>query len=525
MRPAMSAVVTAIATLALLAGPAPAAAQFDPAELPYDRYLRAYGDVGAGIAVVKDGRVAVARGQGLRRIDAPGRWNRHTIFNVASVSKHMTAVALGTLVDRGVLGWDDPVRRFVPEFRHPDPALSDVVTIRDLLLHRSGVDGPNTTYLRASSADREEHTELLGNAEPGEDEPFRGPASNYNTSQYVTLGLVVERASGVRFETYLRRTLFAPLGMTRTRSGGSLYARDANRATPHVPLKRVRGTSLRFAAPLSRGAVMTPIGDYGTRTFARGIYEPAGGVYTTAADLSTWLRTLLAGGVGPNGHRVVRAETLAEILRPQIGNDDDWPLADAIGDEEQQAALGFDVQRYRGLTVISHEGNVPGRFAELVLVPELGLGIAVGVSTESDYTYLPYSVIYDVIDGYLGREVGATRALVAELGREAKELDTAAQARSERRRARPSLRLRRYARRYASDRGLYDDARIRLVDGRLRLRLGGYEAVLVPWGRDRFLLRSSYAEWGAYPSYAEFTVKRGAVAALSLDGEAFSPAR
>ena len=117
---------------------------------------------GAALAIVKDGDTVVARGFGVRRLGDPTPVDAHTLFGIASNTKVFTATALGLLVEEGKLEWDAPVVRYLPAFAMFDPYVTRELTIRDLLVHRSGLGlgagdllwWPPSTYDRKEIARR-----------------------------------------------------------------------------------------------------------------------------------------------------------------------------------------------------------------------------------------------------------------------------------------------------------------------------------------------------------------------------------
>src|SRR5271156_6478567 len=111
---------------------------------------------GMTVAIVKDGKVVLAKGYGVRKLGDPTAVDEHTMFGIGSNTKAFTTAALAGLVDAGKVSWDDPVYRRLPGFVMYDPYVSHEMTIRDLLTHRSGMglgEGdllfwPKTTYTR-----------------------------------------------------------------------------------------------------------------------------------------------------------------------------------------------------------------------------------------------------------------------------------------------------------------------------------------------------------------------------------------
>ena len=112
-----------------------------PADL--DRYvekaMNAFGAPGLSVGVVEQQATTVARGYGVRRLGEAARVDEHTLFAIGSNTKAFTAAALAVLVDRGQLKWDDRVADRLPGFRMFDAYASREMTVRDLLVHRSGL--------------------------------------------------------------------------------------------------------------------------------------------------------------------------------------------------------------------------------------------------------------------------------------------------------------------------------------------------------------------------------------------------
>jgi len=124
--------------------------------------MKAFEVPGVGLAIVKDGQVVVAKGYGVRRLGEPAPVDERTLFGIASNTKVFTAAALGLLVEEGKVEWDAPVVRYLPWFQMWDPWVTRQITVRDLLVHRSGLGlgagdllwWPPSTYQRREIARR-----------------------------------------------------------------------------------------------------------------------------------------------------------------------------------------------------------------------------------------------------------------------------------------------------------------------------------------------------------------------------------
>src|SRR5260370_864968 len=103
------------------------------------RAMSTFNVPGIGVAILKDDTVVVAKGYGVRRLGEPTPVDARTLFGIASNTKVFTATALGLLVEEGKIEWDAPVIRYLPAFAMWDPFVTRELTVRDLLVHRSGL--------------------------------------------------------------------------------------------------------------------------------------------------------------------------------------------------------------------------------------------------------------------------------------------------------------------------------------------------------------------------------------------------
>jgi D-alanyl-D-alanine carboxypeptidase len=246
-----------------------------------------------------------------------------TRFNIGSAGKMFTAVAIGQLVDRGLISFDAPIGTYLKELR---PELADI-TVRQLLAHTSGLGD----YLKPANHDLIEKartaTALLPLAIA--DVPSFPPGSrfSYSNSGYVVLGAIIERVTRRSYAEYLEREVFARAGMKDTALDTAGSADPMTRMSPVGPLPRPVLSPLRLA-------------------FA----SPAGGEVSTAADMARFLDAV-------QDNRLVTAATKKTLLTPASGS--------------MQYALGFNVTAGPPLKV-GHGGGAPGINAEIALFPESG---------------------------------------------------------------------------------------------------------------------------------------------------------
>src|SRR5687768_13059240 len=189
-----------------------------PKSLPpdLDRFvtsvMREFQVPGIGLAIVKDGRILLARGYGVRALGVPTPVDARTQFGIASNTKIFTATALGLLVEEGKLQWDAPVIQYLPAFAMYDPFVTRELTIRDLLVHRSGLGlgAGDLLWWPESTYDRNEIVRRLRFIPPATS--FRS-AYAYDNVLYTVAGEVIASVSGLSWEDFVARRIIAPGGM------------------------------------------------------------------------------------------------------------------------------------------------------------------------------------------------------------------------------------------------------------------------------------------------------------------------
>src|SRR5687767_1665477 len=308
------------ALVLLGASVAPAAAQSDRAALV--RKLDSLAGsgvlenraVGIAAAVVKGNDTLLLKSFGKADVE----WNVplpvDALFEIGSITKQFTAVALLQLRDEGKLSLDDDITKWLPDF----DTRGNKLTLGRLLDHTSGIKGltemPEFGNLASNSRFPRDSAYALIRRYPFE---FKtGEAQIYNNSAFWLLGLVVEKASGGSYEDYVEKKLFQPLGMKR-----SMYCNSAENVE-----RRAHGYQVM------NGMVRRAPTNVHTWPFS------AGSICSTAGDMITWLQAL-------HGGKVLSATSYAELITPSKLNDG-TPLRYSMG-----IAVGPDV---RGLNYIGH---------------------------------------------------------------------------------------------------------------------------------------------------------------------------
>jgi CubicO group peptidase (beta-lactamase class C family)/D-alanyl-D-alanine dipeptidase len=295
------------------------------------------------IALVDSQRVVWARGFGWADSANGVRATAATMYRVGSVSKLFTDLAVMQLVERGALSLDSDVQRYLPSFRPRNP-YARAITLRQLMAHRSGLvrEPPTGHYFDSSGVSLGATLRSLNGTAlvfPPES------TTKYSNAGIAVVGYVLERARGEPFARSVKRAVLDPIGMQES----------AFQPTPAV------------RARLSRGQMWTLHG----RTFDAPTFElgmaPAGSMYASVLEMTSFIRVLLRGGDG-----LVQRATLDTMWTPQY-----VAPGTATG-----FGLGFAIAAEGGERLVRHGGAIYGFATELMVMPEAQLGVIVAAAKD-----------------------------------------------------------------------------------------------------------------------------------------------
>jgi CubicO group peptidase (beta-lactamase class C family) len=424
---------------------------------------------GAVIAVVREDRVLLLRGYGVRRVGDPSTISPHTLFQIGSNTKAFTAAALALLVDSGRLRWDGPVTNYLPGFELADPWVTRQLTVRDLLTHRSGLGvGAGDLLWFHSTLSRQEILYRIRAAHPVTS--FRSGYA-YDNVLYGVAGEIVPSLTRTSWEAFVHTRLLLPLGMTETRTGIADLQPGDTLAT---------GYALADDGHLQ----VVPLDTVDN-------IAPAAAISSTGADLVKWVQVQLdSGRVG--GTTLWSLAAAREMWTPQtvIPIDDPEPPLAALRPNFFDYALGWRLRDYHGRKIVWHTGGLAGMTSRITLVPEERLGIVVLTNGESD---LPDALTYDLLDHFLKvppTDWVSAFADVADHDRAAADSEVTASRLRRDSTSRPTLPLARYVGVYRDS--LYGDATVALEHGALVFRFSrspAFTGELEHWQYDTFITR------------------------------------
>jgi len=341
--------------------------------------LKTFAVPGMAIAIVKDGKVVVAKGYGVRKLGEPTPVDGKTLFEIASNSKAFTAAALAMLVDEGKLAWDDPVTKHLPGFQMYDSYVTGQMTVRDLLVHRSGLGlgAGDLLWWPSTQFSTDEIIEKLRYIKPATS--FRASYA-YDNLLYIVAGKIIADKMGKPWGEAIHERILAPLGMTGTRTSVDQMLASSDYSAPHSKINDQIAVVKPMPVPNAVGAV---------------------GINTNAEDIARWMAVLLNNGKMENGTQLFSTRQAAEMWTPQtpMRIREPKPALAATRPNFYAYGLGFQLRDYKGRKIAMHGGALQGFYSTVLMVPEEKLGIAILTNAENSPAMA--SLYYRILDQYL----------------------------------------------------------------------------------------------------------------------------
>lgn len=480
--------------IACVAAPLATAAPPQGFDARVESLRKQLGVPGMAIAIVEGGKATLAKGYGVKRLGSPDPVTPDTIFPTGSTGKAFTVAALATLVDQGRIDWDDKVIDRLPGFQMYDPWVTREMTLRDLLVHRSGLGlgAGDLLFTPRSNVSRAEAVRRLRYIKPATS--FRSGYA-YDNVLYMVAGQLIEAVTGQTWEAYVEQHVLKPAGMLVSTTDSNKRFATADRAQPHA---RMNGGF--------RGVGDQELLDERDEFARNG--APAGGLAVSANDMSQWLALQLAHGQLPDGKTRLFSEAAhGEMWRPvvllPIGRPQpDSPLK-SIQPMFSTYALGWGVQDYRGVKIVRHDGAVFGFLTAVVLIPDRNVGFSIKINSEDGA--LIRGLTYELLDHYLGlaQNDWPTKIIAASQQEVGEALKAYKEEQAKPAKAGPSLPLAHYAGTYADPwYGNIEIAQLKsglTIDFKSTPRMGGR---LDHWQYDTFITR--FNDKTIEPAYVTF---------------------
>jgi CubicO group peptidase (beta-lactamase class C family) len=327
---------------------------------------------GAAVCIVKDGKIVLMKGYGIKELGLMSKVDENTLFMIGSNTKAFTATALAMLQADKKLSLDEKVTKYIPEFKLDNKAAGELAIVKDLLCHRLGFrtfQGDFTFY--NTNLARYEVIDRLGKMKATY--PFR-TTWGYTNAAFLTAGEIIPRVIGKPWEVYLKESIFAPLGMGNTLALSADMPKALNRTVPHTLVDN-RLTAIPYA--LIDGLA------------------PAGSISSSVNDLSKWVMALLNDGKVGN-RQVIASAAIQATRQPQdiVGS-----VKHLNGETNYELyGLGWQIQDYSNHRIFMHTGGVNGYLTSVTLVPQDKLGIIVLTNTDQNELY--DALRWEIMDAY-----------------------------------------------------------------------------------------------------------------------------
>lgn len=455
-----------------------------------NRAMKQWQIPGMAVAVVKDGKVVVAKGYGVREVGKPGKVDENTLFMIASNTKAFTATSLCLLEQQKRLSLDDKVTKWMPNFRLYDTLATRDVMIRDLLCHRIGLETFQGDFINIwSDLSRQDVIDHMRLHKPVY--PFR-TTFGYCNAAFLTAGQIIPLATDTSWDDYVKYHFLLPLKMTRTSTNIAAIKGDNNAAQPYT----------RFNDSLVKIQYMS---------FDN--IAPAGSINSSVKDMSNWLLMQLDSGRF-DGKQLVPFDALQETRAGQTieGSGSSFFPSNHFS----VYGLGFDLEDYGGKLIVSHSGGAAGFVSYVTLIPEEHLGIV--VLTNTDVNSLFFALPRQITDAYLGmpyRNYSDIFFSFAERRRMRENEELKKDRELVARKQPPSLSLKSYSGTYANS--VYGTITIKAENNKLNIYFSHHPGLigqLEPRDGNTFLCTYSDPEYGI--KVIPFTVENNQVKSVTI---------
>lgn len=305
---------------------------------------------GVAITIAQDSTIIYQKGFGVKEIGKPDSIDPHTVFRLASVSKCFAPILTGLLVEDGILSWDDPVIKYIPDFSLKSPEHTNSLTIKHVLSHTTGLPYHTYTNLVEEGMELKTMLALLRDVnltgKPGE-------VYSYQNVAYSLIAEVVKSATGKSYEALMAERVFSPLKMGDASMSYADILLNRNVARPHHLWRK--------------GWKVTSIND----TYYN--VSPAGGINASISDMGQLIKVLLG-----NRKDFIKDETLETIFKPTVkAKSKNRNFRRWIDRADSYYALGWRVLNFKNDTLLYHGGYVNGYRSELAINRKDKIGICV----------------------------------------------------------------------------------------------------------------------------------------------------
>lgn len=332
---------------------------------------------GMAVGIIYNDSVILAKGYGTLSVNDTTPVDANTIFGIASNSKSFTSAAMARLIDEHKLTWDSKVIEFLPYFKMYNEYVTNEITIRDILSHKSGLKtfSGDLIWYNSDHGRKEiiEHLQFL--------KPKYGFRANYGYSNilYLVAGEIIAKVSGKSWDQFVQDEFLKKLDMNRSNTSIRFQKKEKNVAQPH--------------AKVNDKWVPIPLINWDNMA-------PAGGINSTVNDMLKWLKVQLNHGKLNDTVELWSTKQAREMWLPQT-IDNVSSFSERLHPTKHFSAygLGWDLFDLYGYKIVNHSGGLDGMISQTIMIPELNIGIVI---LTNHATSLPYVLMHQILEFLLG---------------------------------------------------------------------------------------------------------------------------
>lgn len=343
----------------------------------FERVLTTWKAAGFAVAVVEKGKVIYAKGFGYRDYEKKLPVTTNTIFAIGSCTKAFTTSMIGLLQKDGKLDIDKPAHLYLPDLNFYSDDLTNTVTLRDMMSHRTGLPRHDFSWYLFNTSSRDSLLRRIQYQEPTY--PLRRQWQ-YNNFMFVAQGSLIEKLTGKSWEDNIRERILQPLGMSST----VFSIHDMEKSSDAALGYDVKKDSFVHRLPY----------------YNINAAGPAGSINSNVMDMTHWLITWINGGKY-NGKEVLSAPFMQEALSSQTVIGPGFPSREKPDLHFSNYGFGWFLSSYKGHYRVEHGGNIDGFSASTSFYPTDSIGIV--VLTNQNGSSVPSIVRNLITDRLLGK--------------------------------------------------------------------------------------------------------------------------
>ncbi len=318
-----------------------------------EKVLQNYHAAGYAVAVVNKDSIVYSKGFGWRDVENKMPVTSNTLFPIGSSTKAFTAALVGKLADEGKVSLDSPVVNYLPKLRFYTDELTNKVTLRDMMSHRTGLPRYDYSWYLFNSNSRDTLLNRIKFMKPSADLRAKW---QYNNFMYLAQGMLAEHFSGISWEKNIEEVFFKPLGMKRSNMNISALQQDADASLGYTVIQ---------------DSILKKLDYYNINAMG-----PAGSINSNVTELANWVKLWLNGGQW-EGKELLSKSYVGDAASSQMVMASGMPSKEHSDISFSNYGLGWMLRSYRGHYQVEHGGNIDGFSASVSFFPYDGLGIVV----------------------------------------------------------------------------------------------------------------------------------------------------